>query len=370
MLNYFCERLAIVKIKETEKLSENAKLLVQKSYPLLSLWQSKFTLSEFKILDVYLSKINSRDPQTASVTFKKGELEQLMEVDEIRQNVLEERLKHLMSHVVKINDPTVKRGFTLITLFQRAVAEQDNRGLWTITLKCSPDAEKYVFNIENIRYLRYKLKCITCLQSRHSYIMFLYLEANRFRKTWSVDVDELRTILSCTEPTYQQYKRFNDLVLKKIYKELNEKTDCKFEYKPVRTGHFITAIEITLKTVPELSVNDLISDDPFEVLASKLYNFTAEQIAEIRILTQKQADQCYYLKCKLAELMNRNDKTPIKNKFAYLKKMIKNDVQTQAQQHEEQRKTASYDLKAYEEMFNSKAYQDYLFSDKDKENKP
>jgi hypothetical protein len=40
--------------------------------------------------------------------------------------------------------------------------------------------------------------------------MFIYLEANRFRKSWDVPLDELKQILDCDKvETYSAFKRFN-----------------------------------------------------------------------------------------------------------------------------------------------------------------
>ena len=66
----------------TGKDPEN-KLTVQKSRPLFSLWRSDMTLAEFKILDTYLSRIDSRKPEKRTVIFSKGELEQLLGVKRI-----------------------------------------------------------------------------------------------------------------------------------------------------------------------------------------------------------------------------------------------------------------------------------------------
>ena len=60
-----------------KKLSGVDNLVVQKSRPLLSLWQSDFSLQELKILDVYLGRINSHDKEHRSVVFRKGELENI-----------------------------------------------------------------------------------------------------------------------------------------------------------------------------------------------------------------------------------------------------------------------------------------------------
>ena len=79
-----------------ETLGKNIdKLTVQKSKPLFALWQSELTLSEFKILDTYLGRINSHDDEQRTVKFEKGELESLLGVKQLKPQVLDERLKLL-----------------------------------------------------------------------------------------------------------------------------------------------------------------------------------------------------------------------------------------------------------------------------------
>ncbi|MDB7859495.1 hypothetical protein, partial [Intestinimonas butyriciproducens] len=59
-------------------------LLVQKSNPLLSLSETGLTLAEFKILDAYLGRINSHDPEKRFIRFEKGEIERLLDVSQIK----------------------------------------------------------------------------------------------------------------------------------------------------------------------------------------------------------------------------------------------------------------------------------------------
>ena len=71
--------MARKKIEPIKSLGSNVdNLTVQKSRPLFALWRSELSLSEFKILDTYLSRIDSHKPDRRTVTFEKGELEQLL----------------------------------------------------------------------------------------------------------------------------------------------------------------------------------------------------------------------------------------------------------------------------------------------------
>lgn len=323
----------------TGKDPEN-RLTVQKSIPLFSLWRSDMSLAEFKILDTYLSRINSHEPEKRTVVFTKGELEQLLGVKKINKTDLSTRLNGLGRFVeLERSDNKMHK----VALFEEAFGEVDENGQWTVKLTCTAKAMQYIFNVEKLGYLRYKLRCITSLTSRYTYVLFMYLESNRFRKTWDVDLNELRQILNCdTEATYSEYKRFNDLVLKKCHKELHEKSECRFSYTPIRVGRKTTAIRFTLETLSDnilpgqLSLEDLDNEDPNQVIAEALpHTMTPEQVEALRILAgpkvfwnpggalPRECAIADYLRRKVL-IMNAHNRD-VKHPFNYLKTMIEQD---------------------------------------------
>lgn len=319
------------------------KLTVQKSIPLFSLWRSEMSLAEFKILDTYLSRINSRQPEKRTVVFTKGELEKLLGVTKIDKKNLEERICGLFQ-IVKVEEEPGK--FRNVGLFEEAYGEADEKGLWTVSLTCTAKAMKYVFNIEQLGYLRYKLRCITGLTSRYTYVLFMYLESNRFRKSWTVSVDELRMLLNCDqEESYAAFKVFNDRILKRCQKELHEKTECRFSYAPVKTGRWVTAVKFTLETLADsieaelpgqMSIDDYDYNDPNAIYAEVLpESLTPEEIEALRTLaapkvfwipdglTPRDCAVADYLRQKVV-LMNAS-KTTIHKPYSYLKAMIEKD---------------------------------------------
>jgi hypothetical protein len=356
--------------------------LVQKSKPLFSLWGSDLTLSEFKILDTYLSRIDSHKPEKRNVVFSKGELENLLGVKKVNQSVLDERLKHLMGYVVRVDNPRKRKGYAFISLFEKAYCEKDEYGLWTVELECTQSAMEYFFNIEELGYLRYKIRSVTALRSLYSYIMFTYLEYNRFRKSWTVSLDELKNTLNCTSETYTEYKRFNDLVLKKCYRELTEKTNLRYTYeavgkdnKPVKRGCKAYGIRFTLETLSdnilantstpnmelegqvtfdELPAQQVDNDEHWvEVYGSERlailaegcdYEFNKEEMEKIfavllRINVPKDHvtndltyGRQFYLREKYTELnaevakKAEKGEKPIKNRFKYYLKMLEQDA--------------------------------------------
>lgn len=348
-------------------------LTVQKSIPLLSLWQSDMSLAELKILDTYLSRINSRDPQKRTVIFTKGELEQLLGVKKINKSQLTARLKNL-GRFIDLEDGNTRK-IHQIALFEEAYGEMDENGQWTVRLTCTDKAMKYVFNIDKLGYLRYKLHSIVSLKSRYTYVLFLYLEHNRFRKSWEIDLDVLRELLSCDkDESYSAFKVFNDRILKRCQAELREKTECRFEYEPIKSGRKVTAIKFTLELLspkigaevrndefPQITVFDGEDEESDEDLAQRenrdrradvighgfdnaLFDeFSDEELLELkdtafRVVDPAEVDKInkHYqnrqesLEMATADLIARKIKAmnvydkrnPINDRYSYLKKSI------------------------------------------------
>lgn len=341
-------------------LSENIqdKLTVQKSIPLFALWSSDFSLSEFKILDVYLSRINSHSPEKKRISFEKGELERILCVKKINIIDLKQRIMRLMQPIILPKD---EFSFDCVTLFERTECVQDiTTGLWNITLECTDTAMQYFFNVDNIGYLRYKLRCIINLTSRYSYILFTYIESNRFRKTWEIDISELKHILSCeNETAYKQYYRFNDLILKRCHKELTEKTECKFTYKPIKKGRAVVAINFTVETLSDASLGNNCSqqiidiwhkdmlptydpDDKISFLQEACPEFNRKEMEEIFAILVSIPDyqlpnvsfmdndiefrRFHYLRELYTRLERISSNKIIKNRFLYFLKMLKTDT--------------------------------------------
>ena len=345
--------MAKKKIEPIESLGNTDKLTVQKSKPLFALWQSELTLAEFKILDTYLGRINSHDDEHRTVKFGKGELEELLGVKQLKPQVLDDRLKHLMT-TVRIPDEDSKRGFTRISLFEKAHAEQDDYGVWEAELTCTESAKKYIFDVENITYLRYKLKNIINIKRRYTYIMFLYLWDNKYKRTWEIDLSELKAMLNCdNEPSYDKFKVFNDRILKRVQNEMHEVTDIRYDYETVKRGRSVVAVKFTYKSkiLDEVDENQITIEDYFEEQEKReqpmyfapleVFNFSAEQLDEIQSYVATvpnyklpQSAVCYdsielmryhYFDQKAREIVRRDKEKHINNKFSYLIKLIKED---------------------------------------------
>ena len=319
----------------------DTKLMVQKSVPLLSLWRSDMSLPEFKILDAYLSRINSHNPEQRTVIFTKGELEQLLGIKKVNKPQLAARLKSL-GRFVDLEDGNTRKVHQ-VALFEEAYGEMDENGLWSVKLTCTAKAMKYIFNVEKLGYLRYKLHSIVSLKSRYAYVLFLYLEHNRFRKSWEVDVDVLRQFLNCDQDeSYAAFKVFNDRILKRCQKELLEKTECRFSYTPIKKGRNVVAVRFELESIvslPELDdgqISMFDEEDPEAAIAEVLpKSFSKDQVHAIYVAAENvvphnpKSEEYHvfeiarYLRLKVAIM--EASKNPIPHPYNYLLKVIENE---------------------------------------------
>ena len=236
------------KINKLPEISEN--WVVQKSNPLKTLADSKMTLFHLKVLDTYLSRINSHNPEERYVKFTKGELEQILGVTKMHKTELDRRLDGLF-RAVTIHDENKPNKFVKIGLFARAECEMAKNGQWEVVLACTQEAMEYIFNIDNIGYLRYRLKNVIALKSKYSYILYIYLADNKFRESWEISVDNLRALLDCKAETYQKFYRFNNLILSKCQSEINGKTDIMFTYTSIKKGKYVEKVRFTVEEVQE-----------------------------------------------------------------------------------------------------------------------
>ena len=152
-----------------------------------------------------------------------------------------------------------------IALFEIAVVKKDNYGMWQVELMCTESAQKYIFNIEELGYLRYRLKCIINMNSRYIYILFLYLWDNKYQGTWKISLDNLKSLLRCNKDFYSEFKYFNQRILKRAKEEIKQAANFEYDYMPMKEGKTVVGIQFTVKSFPELENVETVESDTIEI---------------------------------------------------------------------------------------------------------
>lgn len=335
-------------LKNTEKMT------IQKNWELALLINQNFTLEEIKIIDTYMARINPHDPDSTQVVFEAGEYERLLGVTKINEEELLPRLDHLQTHLIDIGDDEEdllhrKR----ITLFSSSERWKDEYDQWVIALNCSPEAKEYFFNLETIGYFRYQLKEIIKLKKEYSYKMYLYVAKHKNLEIWKIKLDALKSYLGCnTLKSYEQFSEFNRQVLKSSKLEIESKTDCRYDYEVIKNGKKVVAIQFNIpKPLEVVEQAEDVSDEGHpeepetELWQSplRLFNFTPEQYAELRAVlisiphyklpeaASAEEDSLefrwyHYMNQKAHGIVRRDKEMHIRNKFAYLLKVMQQDM--------------------------------------------
>lgn len=250
----------------------NENNMVSKSKTIIDLKNLDLNLQELKVLDVYLSKINPKNMDTAKVRFTKKEYCELISVNPnwLKTKRLSKYLQHLFNNSVVEWLDDEQESFKLHHLFEEAEYDKKNS---TITLECgkSDYVRSMFFNINACGYIKYALKNTLYLKSTYSIRLYLYCLQNRFRKQWKITLEEFKeNVLEVSDiETYSQYKFLNAYILKPSIKEINEKTNLEIKYSSIKKGNKIHTLEFTCHFKDS---EDVINGDYKEISNSDIEN--------------------------------------------------------------------------------------------------
>jgi len=153
--------------------------------------------------------------------------------------------KRLMERVIKINKP--ESNLTIQTHLINSIYYWHGEGY--VDIKISDDMKPYLLGIKQ-KFTQYKLSQITRLSSIHAISIYEMLKKQEIFGSRTFFVEDLRKKLSILE---NQYKRFSDFrnIIETTKREINEKTDILIDFKFIKTGKKITAVQFDIKSKDE-----------------------------------------------------------------------------------------------------------------------
>jgi plasmid replication initiation protein len=335
--------------------------LVKKRNVLNELRATSMTLQELRFFAIYLSKINPNDLRTRIVRFSIYDFQAIMDLGRINIDSMKNVTNRLLCKVVNV--PNERGGYNGFQLFKECVVDTDDKGEWYVEIDAHDKALPLMFEYKD-KYFTYRLHNALRLKSSNQICMYESLK--RFEKigTRILSIEELREILGISKNMYKAYKDFRIYVLDACQQALKESTDIKFTYEPYgkrgKAGkiQFLKfTIEKNTNYVDQLTLDMYIEekkqeikilatagedcdeqeemspygkrieflvgacDDEFtEKEISVLYDLMREILPNEKILTDT---MCFdYLMRKYREMEMRNEKSVIKHRFGYMKKII------------------------------------------------
>ena len=151
-------------------------------------------------------------------------------------------------------------------------------------------------------------------------------------------------MLGCDQDAfYEQFKYFNQRILKRAQEEIKNVADFKYTYEPIKKARTVIGIQFVVESLPKLEEDEdktLNEDDNAQPLKTVLSDICSskERFDEIMALLAMvpksklpvdysiEEAQRLYLAQKVTEIKRRESEKKIRSKFLYLKKMIEKDV--------------------------------------------
>lgn len=226
---------------------ESDNYLVEKSKDLVWARFSEYTAAELRLLEVYLSKINARDPGSSFVKLSLTEYANIVGVSQIQKKDIDRQLQHFLGNVVTLENKNTG-GFEKYTLFTYAKFDPtDADGVGQIGISCNPALNHVFFEIASTGYVRYRLKFTVSMKSQYSIQLYSVLLDSMYISPWSVPVEKLRALLGADSEYYQDFHRFHDKVVKPAVEEINRVSDLDVECFPIRRGRAVKALQFNIR---------------------------------------------------------------------------------------------------------------------------
>ena len=130
-----------------------------------------------------------------------------------------------------------------------------------VAVRLDEDMAPYFIGLTN-NYTQYAL--LYALPMRSTYSMRLYerLKSRAFTKRFDIDIDELRRVLACP---YVAFKDLRRRALDTAVREINQFTDLKVSWEPVKAGNTVKAVRFKIKTKTPLEQSITINKNTGEL---------------------------------------------------------------------------------------------------------
>jgi plasmid replication initiation protein len=341
--------------------------IIEKRNDLNSIRANGMSLQELRFFSIYLAKINSRDLSTRVVEFKISDFQKIMN---FKGHLNIENLKNITNKLLSkvINIPNDENGYTAFTLFKKCKVYQNKEdGEWYVQIDANDESLELMFEFKK-KYFTYELWNALQLKSSNQLRMYEILKQYERIGERIITITELRHLLGIKDKEYTRYEDFRKCVLDTCKDALKMYSDIQFSYEPTgkkgprgKIIYLKFTIIKNLNYVDRLNLDDFLNADEMHnnIIEANLQD-TSEEIQnneylslyseccndefnkeQLRLIIDYLVeiipynddkdiviDKRYkYLQRKYDEL-NFHDRPskPIKNRFAYLKKLLDIDL--------------------------------------------
>lgn len=264
-----------------KKAIDPTKFNVVKSNTLNEMRNANFSLVEYRLFCVYLSKINPRKAnptlEDCKVTFPLVEYARIMDLEQPRYDVLRNQAKSIVEKSLEIQ--LAHGGFSRRSVFISFDVSPDDDGEWQVSLTCHPELMPNLF-ANRKKFLTYKLfnaiNLTSYNQIRTYELLKQYQATNSQSRT--ISVKDYKEYLSL-EDKYPTWRSLDQKVIKVCQKAISEKTDICFEYVPIKKKNKVVEIRFAISENPKFK--DKLQLDKFIEKTNDVAYSEGEEVHEV-----------------------------------------------------------------------------------------
>ncbi|MED2974154.1 replication initiation protein [Fictibacillus sp. B-59209] len=199
-----------------------------------------------------------------------------------------------------------------------------------VELEFSPKLKPYLLQLKE-KFTTYQLKNIIQLRSSYSIRIYELLKQYEPLKQRSFTLEELREVLGIEPKKYKLFGHFKDKVLNVGKKELEEKTDLRFEFEEIKKGRKVTGIKFHIyKNKAKVKSISLSGDEEYESdVQEALEKMGVTNIVAKSLLKEYDLDQ---VERNIAYSKLIIEKRKLDNPVGFLIKSIKDDYAASSKQ--------------------------------------
>jgi plasmid replication initiation protein len=210
------------------------------------------TLQEYKLFMFLISKINPECSDFSTFRVTAIEFAKAIGVENSTYiyRDLQAVAKRLMERVVKISRP--ESNLIIQTHLISSIYYWCGEGY--VDIKISDEMKPYFLNLKR-EFTQYKLSQITTLSSVYAIKIYELLKKQEILGKRTFFIDDFRKKLDMQSNQYIKISNLKNKVLDISKREINSKTDIKINFKFIKAGRKITAIEFDIKSKAEKKDN-------------------------------------------------------------------------------------------------------------------
>lgn len=219
--------------------------LVEKSKALVWAKFTDYTAGELRLLEVYLSRINPRDPESSNVSFTLAEYCKLLDL-KLNSKNLKSQVKHFLGNVVSVPLNADGTEYVMYPLFTKAEVKFNRESLsYDVSINCNPDLRPVFFDIARSGYVKYRLRYTIWMKQQASILMYSMIRdwMNCSLTSNKIGLKQLRDHLGANDASYDDFRALRRRVLEPAVEEISNVSDIVVDFEKICTGRKVVAVE-------------------------------------------------------------------------------------------------------------------------------